>query len=98
MATAFLLTVDSVHALEVVIVIAAAFAATFRAANYTLYCAAVATTVLIAVDIPNPSNLATEGRRVLFTFLGLGNGIVVLLLAGLLQRRTARATPAATTS
>jgi uncharacterized membrane protein YgaE (UPF0421/DUF939 family) len=93
-ATAFLLTVDSVHALEVVIVVAAAFAATFRAANYALYCAAVATTVLIAVDIPNPSNLETEGRRVLFTFLGLGIGIVVLLLAGLLQQRTAKAAPA----
>jgi len=95
-ATAFLLTVDGVHALEVVIVVAAAFAATFRAANYALYCAAVATVVLIAEDIPNPSNLATEGRRVLFTFLGLGIGIVVLLLAGLLQRRTAKAAPAAT--
>ena len=54
-ATAFLLIVDSVHALEVVIVIAAAFAASFRAANYALYWAAVATTVLIAVDLPNPS-------------------------------------------
>jgi hypothetical protein len=97
-ATLFLLTVDGVHALEVVIVVAAAFAATFRAANYALYCAAVATTVLIAVDIPNPSNLATEGRRVLFTFLGLGIGLVVLVLAGLLQRRTAKPAPAAATT
>ncbi|HTZ05397.1 MAG TPA: FUSC family protein [Gaiellaceae bacterium] len=94
-ATAFLLTVDGRHALELVIVVAAAFAASFRAANYALYCAAVATVVLIAEDIPHPSNLATEGRRVLFTFLGLGIGIVVLLLAGLLQRRTAKAPPAA---
>jgi fusaric acid resistance family protein len=94
-ATAFLLSVDSVHALEIVIVIAAGFAATFRAANYAIYCAAVATTVLIAVDIPNPSNLATEGRRVLFTFLGLGIGLVVLLLAGLIQKHSARAVPQA---
>jgi hypothetical protein len=97
-ATGFLLTVDGIHALEIVIVVAAAFAATFRAANYALYCAAVATTVLIAVDIPNPSDLATEGRRVLFTGLGLGIGIVVLVLAGLLQRRAAKAAPAATTT
>lgn len=77
---------------------AVAFAASFRAANYALYCAAVATTVLIAEDIPNPSNLASEGRRVLFTFFGLAIGIVVLVLAGLLQRRTAQAAPAAATT
>jgi uncharacterized membrane protein YccC len=95
-ATVFLLTVDNIHALEIVIVIAAAFAASFRAANYAIYCAAVATTVLIAVDLPNPSNLATEGRRVLFTFLGLAIGIVVLLLAGLIQKHSAKAVAAAT--
>jgi len=94
-ATLFLLTVDSVHALELVIVIAAAFAASFRAANYAWYCAAVATTVLIATDIPNPSNLATEWRRVAFTFLGLGIGVAVLLLAGAIQKRSAgRVAPA----
>ena len=97
-ATAFLLTVDSVHALEAVIVVAAAFAASFRAVNYALYCAAVATTVLIAEDIPHPSNLATEGRRVLFTFLGLGIGIVVLLLAGLLQKSKGSSAQPATAS
>jgi uncharacterized membrane protein YgaE (UPF0421/DUF939 family) len=74
-----------------VIVIGAAFAASFRAANYAYYCAAVATTVLIAEDIPNPSNLSTEGRRVLFTFLGLAIGILVLLLAGLMQKHSAKA-------
>jgi uncharacterized membrane protein YgaE (UPF0421/DUF939 family) len=97
-AVAFLLTVDSVHALEAVIVIAAAFAASFRAVNYAFYCAAVATVVLIAVDIPNPSNLATEGRRVLFTFLGPGIGILVLLLAGLLQKAKGSSAQPATAS
>jgi len=96
-ATVFLLTVDNVHALEVVIVIAAAFAATFRAANYAVYCAAVATTVLIATDLPHPSNLGAEGRRVLFTFIGLGIGFVVLLLAGLIQKHSAKAVPAPAT-
>ena len=66
-ATVFLFTVHNIHVLEIVIVIAAAIAAAMRAANYAIYCAAVATTVLIAEDIPHPSNLHTEGRRVLLT-------------------------------
>ena len=90
LATVFLFSIDNIHVLEVVIVIAAGFAATFRAANYALYCAAVATTVLIAEDIPHPSNLATEGRRVLFTFLGIAIGLLVLLLAGEIQKRSAK--------
>jgi len=87
--------VANVHVLEVVIVVAAGFAASFRAANYAYHCAAVATTVLIAEDIPTPSSLSTEGRRVLFTFLGLGIGILVLLLARLLQKRSTTHAPAA---
>jgi hypothetical protein len=45
--------------------------------------------VLIAMDVPHPSNLTDEGRRILFTFAGVGIAIIVLLLAGLLQKRTA---------
>jgi len=95
-ATLFLFTVHNIHALEIVIVIAAATAAAMRAANYAIYCAAVATTVLIAEDIPHPSDLHTEGRRVLFTFLGLGIGIVVLYVATLIQKRSAKAVAPAT--
>jgi uncharacterized membrane protein YgaE (UPF0421/DUF939 family) len=90
-AAGFLLTVDNVHALEVVIVVFGAFAASFRAANYAIYCAAVATAVLIALDLPHPSSLAAEGQRVLFTFIGVGIGVVVLVLAGLLSKHTAKA-------
>jgi hypothetical protein len=49
--------------------------------------------VLIALDLPHPSNLADEGRRVLFTFVGVGIAIVVLLLAGLLAKRAAKTAP-----
>lgn len=45
------------------------------------------------LDLPHPSNLADEGRRVLFTFIGVGMAVVVLLLAGLMQKRTAKAAP-----
>jgi len=77
-----------------VIVVSAAFAASFRAANYAIYCAAVATAVLIGMDLPHPSNLAAEGQRVLFTFIGVGIGVVVLLLAGLLSKHSAKAATA----
>ena len=95
-ATVFLLTVDHKHILEAVIVILMAFAASFQAANYAIYCAAVAAAVLIALDLPHPSNLTAEGERVLFTFIGLGIGIIVLVLAGLLAKHAAKAaSPAA---
>jgi len=93
-ATVFLLTVDRIHVLEVVIVLAAGFAASFHAANYAIYCAAIATAVLIAMDLPHPSNLAAEGQRVLFTVIGVGIGIGVLLLAGLLKKHSDKATAA----
>ena len=58
--------------------------------SYTFYTAAIAAAVLIAADVPNPSNLAHEGRRILFTLAGVGIAIIVLLLAGLLQSAPAR--------
>jgi hypothetical protein len=38
---------------------------------------------------------ATEGRRVLFTFAGVGIAVVVMMLAGLLQKHTAKPAPPA---
>ena len=90
-ATLFLLTVHNKYVLDVVIGILGAFAATFRAANYALYSAGVAAAVLIAEDVSHPTNLGAEGRRVLFTFVGLGIGIGVLFLAGVIQKRSAQA-------
>jgi len=93
-AAVFLLTVDSIHALEAVIVLAGAFAISFRVANYAIYCAAIATAALIGMDLPHPSNLAAEGQRVLFTFIGVGIGLVVLMIAGLLSKYSAKAAAA----
>jgi hypothetical protein len=66
-----------------------------QAVNYALYCAAIAGAVLIAIDLPHPSSLADEARRVLFTFIGVGIAVVVMFLAGLLQKRAAKAAPQA---
>jgi uncharacterized membrane protein YgaE (UPF0421/DUF939 family) len=90
-AALFLLTVDSKTGLEVVIVILGTLAGSIRAVNYALYCAAVAGAVLIALDVPHPSNLADEARRVLFTFIGVGIAVVVMFLANLVQKHTAKA-------
>jgi hypothetical protein len=95
-ATVLLLTVDNKYALEVAIVILGVFGATMRAANYAIYCAAIAAAVLIAEDLPNPTNLGAEARRVAFTFIGLGIGLCVLVIAGLIQKRSARAVSPAT--
>ena len=38
---------------------------------------------------PNPSSLADEGRRILFTFIGVGLAVVGMFLTDLLQKRTA---------
>lgn len=65
----------------------------------TIAGAAVAVVVLLPVD--NVTALSHEGRRILFTLAGVGIAVIVLLLAGLLQKRTAKpalqARPAAQT-
>lgn len=61
--------------------------------NYTLYCAAVAGFALIGMDLPHPTDLAAEGRRVLFTFIGVGIAVIAMLLASQLQKRAAKAAP-----
>jgi hypothetical protein len=94
-AALFLLTVHNKHALEVVIVVLAVVAGSIRTVNYALYCAAIAGLVLIAMDLPHPSNFADEGRRVLFTLAGVGIGVAVMLLANLLQKRSSKAKPQA---
>ena len=88
-----LLAVDNRTALEVIVVVLLALGASIRTVSYTWYTTAIAGAVLIAADIPHPTNLTDEGRRILFTFAGVGIAIIVLLLAGLLQKRTAKAAP-----
>ena len=45
------------------------------------------------MDLPQPSNYGAEGYRVLWTLCGVAIGVLVMLLAGLLARRTAKAPP-----
>jgi uncharacterized membrane protein YccC len=90
-----LLAVDNRTALEVTVVVLFALAASIRTMSYTFYCAAIAGAVLIAADVPHPSNLTDEGRRILFTLAGVGIALIVMLLAGLLQKRTAKPAPQA---
>ncbi|MFI5062591.1 MAG: FUSC family protein [Streptosporangiales bacterium] len=85
-----LLAIGNITALEVIVVVLFALGASIRTMSYTFYTAAIAAAVLIAADVPNPSNLTHEGRRILFTLAGVGIAIIVLLLAGLLQKRTAK--------
>jgi hypothetical protein len=89
LAALVLLAVDNRTALEVIIVVLLALAGSIRTVNYAWYTAAVAGAVLIAMDVPHPSNLTDEGRRILFTFAGVGIAVIVMFLAGLLQKRTA---------
>ena len=91
-AIVFLLTVDNKYVLEVVIVLLGSVAASIRGASYAFYCAEVAGTVLIATDIPHPTNVSAELRRALFTLAGVGIAWLVMLLANQLQKRQAAAT------
>jgi uncharacterized membrane protein YccC len=91
LAAVLLLTITSKHALEVIMIVVLALGASIRAVNYALYNAAIAAGVLIALDLPHPSNLGAEGERVLFTFIGVGIGVIIMLLAGLLAKRSAKA-------
>jgi len=79
--------------LEVVALVLLMHGAAIRFWNYALYCAAIAAGVLILVDLPQPSDYAAEGYRVLWTLCGVGIGVLVMLLAGLLAKRTATAPP-----
>lgn len=88
LAAVFLLTVDSKIALAAVMVVLGGLIGAIRAVNYAWYSAAVAGTVLIATDIGHPTDLSAEGRRVLFTFAGVGVAILVTALASLLAKRT----------
>ena len=90
-----LLAVDNRTALEVIIVFLFALAGSIHAVNYAWYTAAMAGAILIAMDVPQPSNLADEGWRILFTFAGVGIAVIVMFLADRLQKRTAKAAPQA---
>jgi hypothetical protein len=61
--------------------------------NYALYCGAIAAAVLTLLDLTKPTNYGDEGYRILWTLCGVAIGVLVMLLAGLLARRSAKAPP-----
>ena len=67
------------------------YAAALRFLNYAVYCGVIAAAALLLVDLPQPSSHGTEGDRVYWTLCGVGMGVIVMLLAGLLAKRTAKA-------
>ncbi len=90
-----LLAVHNKTALEVIIVVLFAVAASIRFVNFAWYTAALAAGLLIAMDVPHPSNFAGEGRRILFTLAGVGIAVIVMFLADRLQKHAAKAAPQA---
>ncbi len=88
-----LLAVDNRTALEVIVVVLVALAASIHGVNYAWYTAALGGAILIAADVPHPSDLADEGRRILFTFAGVGIAIIVMFLADRLQKHAAKEAP-----
>jgi uncharacterized membrane protein YgaE (UPF0421/DUF939 family) len=89
------LTIHSKYALEVIMVLLGAIGGSIRGVNYALYAAAIAGCVLIASGVSHhPSNLGPEAERVLYTFLGVGLALIVMLLVSQLQKRSsAKAAP-----
>ena len=81
------------HGLEVVALVLLLHAVAVRLVNYALYSSVIAAAVLILLDLPQPSNYGAEGDRVLWTLCGVGIAVLVMLLGGLLAKRTAKAPP-----
>ena len=79
--------------LEVVAIVLIMHAVGIRLVNYALYSAAIAAAVLILLDLPQPSSYGAEGDRVLWTLCGAGIAVLVMLLASLLAKRTAKTPP-----
>ena len=94
-AALLLLTVHDKHALDVVIVVLGGLAGSIFTVNFALFTAALTALILTALDLPDPTNSATEGKRVLFTFAGVGIAAIVMLLADRLQKRQTPAAPTA---
>ncbi len=86
-------TVDNKLALEIIAILLLTAAGATRYMNYAWFCAAIAAGILILVDIPNHTNFTAEADRVLFTFIGIAIGVLVMYIANLLGKRAAKASP-----
>jgi uncharacterized membrane protein YccC len=80
--------------LEVVALVLLMHAAGIRFWNYAVYYATITAAVLTLLDLPQPSNYGAEGYRVLWALCGVAIAMLVMLLAGLLAKRSAKAPPA----
>ncbi len=85
-----LILVGSKHAVEVIIILLAGLGIAIKGVNYAYYAGAIACAALIAADLPQPTDYAAEGRRVLFTFIGVLIGVFVMFVADRLQKKSAR--------
>jgi len=95
LAAGLLLTVANKHVLVAVIVVFVAAMASVIKVNYALFCFGLAVAVLIALDLPHPTNLSDEGRRVLYTLAGVALAVVVTFLLDRLKKRGPKSAPAA---
>ena len=85
-----LILVGSKHALEVIIILLAGLGIAIKGVNYAYYAGAIACAALIAADLPQPTDYAAEGRRVLFTMVGVGIGLLVMFAADRLQKHSVK--------
>jgi hypothetical protein len=81
------------HALEAVALLLFMHAMAIFFWNYAYYAAAEAAGVLILLDLPQPTNYAAEGYRVLWTLCGVGIATLVMLLADRLSKSKAKTPP-----
>ena len=81
------------HGLEVVALVLLVHALAIRFWNFAVFYGAMSAGVLILLDLPQPSNYGAEGYRVLWALCGVAIAVLVMFLAGLPARRTAKAPP-----
>jgi uncharacterized membrane protein YccC len=74
--------------LQAVALVLLMHAAAIRFYNYALYTATIAAAVLTLDDLTQPTNYSAEGYRVLWTLVGVAIGVFVMLVAGLLAKRS----------
>ena len=77
--------------LEVVALVQLMHVVAIRFWNYALYTAAIAAGVLTLIDVAQPTDYGDEGYRILWTLCGVAIGVLVMILAGLLAKRRAKA-------
>ena len=88
-----LLTIDNKIVTVAIIVVLGAVSVSISGVNYALSTAATAAAILIAMDLPHPSNFADERMRVVYTFAGVGIAVAITFLADQLQKHTKPRTP-----